>query len=79
MDARQTLAGFLASALKIEDQISRAVYEDYMSRGNWPPQIDDATFLEIQTRLTTLIQDTKRHREMILALIEQYGRDKESE
>jgi hypothetical protein len=74
-DARETIAGFLTSALRMEDQISRGVYEDYMSRGNWPRQIDDATFHDIEMRLTTLIQDTKRHREMILALVERYGTD----
>jgi len=57
-----TIAGFLASAMDMEDEISNSVYRDYMVRANWPPQLDEATFNKIKARLEVLIADTERHR-----------------
>lgn len=71
-----TLAGFLASALDMEDEISNSVYKDYMDMDNWPAGIDLNVFQEIRKHLTTLIEDTRRHRVIISGLIEKYGKDK---
>lgn len=71
-----TLAGFLASALDMEDEISNSVYKDYMDPDNWPPGIDLNVFQQIRKHLTTLIEDTRRHRKIISGLIKQYGKDK---
>lgn len=71
-----TLAGFLASALDMEDEISNEVYKDYMDPDNWPAGMDLNVFQEIRKRLIILIEDTRRHRKTISGLIEQYGKDK---
>ncbi len=71
-----TLAGFLASSLDMEDEISNGVYKDYMDPDNWPPGMDLNVFQEIRKHLTTLIEDTRRHRIIISGLIEKYGKDK---
>jgi len=71
-----TIAGLLASAVSMEDQISSGVYEDYMTRAHWPKELEEAAFLEICKRLTVLIQDTRRHRQIIQTLIQEYGQDK---
>jgi hypothetical protein len=72
----ETLAGFLASALDMEDEISNSVYKDYMDLDNWPAGIDLNVFQEIRKHLTVLIEDTRRHRNIIRGLIKQYGKDK---
>jgi hypothetical protein len=75
-ESRQdTIAGFLASALNMEDQISSGAYDDYMSPGNWPAELDEKVFHEIRRRLTTLTRDTKRHREILQRLVREYGGD----
>ncbi|MHC4543574.1 MAG: hypothetical protein ACYTDW_02350 [Planctomycetota bacterium] len=71
-----TLAGFLASALDMEDEISNSVYKDYMDPDNWPAGMDLNVFQEIRKRLTTLIEDTRRHRKIISGLIKNHGKDK---
>ena len=70
------IAGYLASAMDMEDEISNSVYRDYMDPVRLPPGIDMDVFQEIQKYLTTLIEDTKRHRINISGLIEKYGKDK---
>jgi hypothetical protein len=69
------MAGFLASALNMEDQISGGVYEDYMRPENWPGGLSDGVFGQIKSRLTTLIRDTKRHREILQRLSKANGHD----
>ena len=72
---QETIAGFLASALDMEDEISNSVYRDYMKRENWPAGLKPDVFEEIKKHLTTLIEDTERHRKTILGLIKQHGKD----
>ena len=71
-----TIAGYLASAMDMEDEISNSVYRDYMDPARWPTGIDMDVFQEIRKNLTTLIEDTRRHRIIISGLIQQYGKDK---
>ena len=71
-----TLAGFLASALDMEDEISNGVYKDYMDLENWTAGMDKDVYLEIRKNLTTLIEDTRRHRQVILGMVKRYGKDK---
>lgn len=71
-----TVGGFLTAALNMEDQISRGVYEDYMTRANWPADLDDETFAQIKLRLTTLVEDTKAHAKILQALIREHGKRK---
>jgi hypothetical protein len=70
------VTAFLTTALNMEDQISRGVYEDYMTRANWPAGLDDETFEQIKWRLTTLVEDTKGHAKILQALIREHGKRK---
>lgn len=70
------IAGYLASAMDLEDEVSDSIYREYMEPARWPPGIDMDVFQEIQKYLTTLIEDTERHRIIISGLIEKYGKDK---
>jgi len=72
------LAGFLASSLDMEDEISNSVYKDYMDTKNWPKNLNPEAFQNIRQYLDVLIEDTRKHRETILSLIEQYGQDNQS-
>lgn len=71
-----TLAGFLVSALDMEDEISNSVYKDYMDLENWPAGINMEAYQQIRKLLFTLIEDTRRHRKIVSGLIKQYGKDK---
>lgn len=72
----ETIGGMLAAALNMEDEISSGVYEDYMDRRHWTEQLDDDAFVEIRRRLTVLIEDTKKHKKILQALVNEYGKDK---
>lgn len=72
----ETIGGMLTSALNMEDEISSGVYEDYLDRRHWPAQLGDDVFVEIRRRLTVLIDDTKKHKKILQALVNEYGRDK---
>jgi len=69
------ISGILISALDMEDEIAHSVYLDYLDRNNWPASLKDETFEEIEGYLTTLLDDTQRHRNLIKRLqskLEQY-------
>jgi hypothetical protein len=61
----KTISGLLLSALDMEDEIAHSIYLDYMDRSNWPADLKDETFEEIRNYLTTLLDDTQRHRNII--------------
>ncbi len=63
------IAGILRSALGIEEDISGSVYRDYMDRRNWPAEIKDKTFEEIRKNLSTLLDDTRRHKRTVRYLL----------
>ena len=69
------LAGFLTSAIDMEDEISNSIYKDYMDAKNWPKNIKPEIFQNIRQYLNVLIADTRKHREIILGLMQKYGRD----
>jgi hypothetical protein len=71
----KTISGLLASALDMEDEIAHSVYRDYMERKNWPVELKDETFEEIRKNLSILLEDTKRHRNIIKNLQSKLGRD----
>ncbi len=73
---RETIGGMLASALNMEDEISSGVYEDYLNRRHWPEELEEDVFANIQRRLTVLIDDTKKHKKILQALVREYGKDK---
>jgi hypothetical protein len=70
------LSNFLASALDLEDEVGNSVYKDYMDAKNWPKNIKLEVFQSIKRYLTVLIEDTRKHRQIILELMQKYGRDK---
>jgi uncharacterized membrane protein YheB (UPF0754 family) len=63
-----TIAGVLASALDMEDQMSHSVYRDYLNRRLWPAHLSDETFGQIKEMLTTLLNETAKHERMITTL-----------
>lgn len=67
------VAGYLVSALQMEDHISREVYGVYLERSTWPASLSDEVFAEIQKLLTILIEETDRHREAFHSLQLKYG------
>jgi len=73
---RETIGGMLTSALNMEDEISSGVYEDYLNRRHWPEQLEEDTFLNIQRRLAVLINDTKKHKKILQALVREYGENR---
>lgn len=70
------LANFLASALDMEDEVSISVYKDYMDAKNWPKNVRPEVFQSIKQYLNVLIEDTRKHRKIILELMQKYGQDK---
>ena len=70
------LANYLVSALDMEDEILSGVYIDYLNPKNWPQGIEPEFFEKIKTRLTVLIEDTKKHKKIIAALAKNYGENK---
>ncbi len=71
----KTISGLLISALDMEDEIAHSVYRDYMERKNWPGELKDETFEEIRESLTILLDDTRRHRNIIKNLQSKLGYD----
>jgi len=72
----KTLAGFLASALEMEEKLSNSVYRDYLDPANWPDDLKPDVFQKITKHLSVLIQDTKKHKKILSALTRQYGNDR---
>ncbi|MDT8301329.1 MAG: hypothetical protein RQ760_07575 [Sedimentisphaerales bacterium] len=71
----KTVQGLLLSALDMEDEIAHSVYRDYLDRENWPVDLKDDIFEEIQKYLTTLLDDTERHRKIIRNLQSKLGQN----
>jgi rubrerythrin len=61
----KTVQGLLKSALDMEDEIAHSIYRNYMERENWPGELKDDIFEEIRKYLNTLLDDTKRHKNII--------------
>jgi hypothetical protein len=72
------LAGYLASALDMEDRVSNSIYRDYLLRENWPKNLKPEIFQNIRQYLNVLIEDTEKHRKTILSIIEKYEQDEQS-
>ena len=75
-DKEKILANFLASALDMEDEVSIGVYKDYMDAKNWPKNIKPEILQSIKQYLTVLIEDTRKHRQIILGLMQKYDKGK---
>jgi len=62
------IAGFLASALDLEDKMSGNVYGEYLKRVIWPPDLEEEEFEIIKEYLNVLIQETEQHKKAFLSL-----------
>ena len=69
------LAGYLAEALDMEDQINISIYKDYLNAKYWPRTLQPDISETITQYLNTLIEDTLKHRKTIAVLIEKYGKN----
>jgi len=74
-DSPKTLAHFLSSALRLEEQFSNSVYRDYLDQQDWPVELRPDVFDEIKKRLAVLIEDSAKHEQVIHGLSRQYGSD----
>ncbi len=64
----KVIAGFLTLALDIEDQMSIAVYGEYLDKKIWPAILEKETFQIIKDNLMILIQETEEHKKTFLSL-----------
>ena len=71
----KTVQGLLLSAMDMVDEIAHSVYRDYMERENWPEDFKDDIFEEIRKYLTTLLNDTERHRNIVRNLQSKLGQN----
>ena len=71
-----TVESILASALNMEDEISKGVYQEYLKPQNWPTELNKDAFLQIRRRLTVLIQGIEKHKKILHALSKDYGPDR---
>ncbi|OHB82180.1 MAG: hypothetical protein A2Z38_06880 [Planctomycetes bacterium RBG_19FT_COMBO_48_8] len=71
----KTLAHYLSSALRLEEQFSNSVYRDYLDPEDWPLELMPDVFDEIQKRLTVLIEDSAKHEQVIHGLTRKYSGD----
>lgn len=71
----KTLAHFLSSALRLEEQFSNSVYRDYLDPEDWPLELKPDMFDEIKKRLAVLIEDSAKHEQVIHGLTRQYNGD----
>jgi hypothetical protein len=71
----KTLAHFLTSALRLEEQFSNSVYRDYLDPEDWPVELRPDVFDEIKKRLNILIEDSVKHEQVIHGLTRQYNGD----
>ena len=50
------------SAIGMEEEISKSVYQDYMAQANWPGHIDEKILQKIRAYLKILIDETEEHK-----------------
>lgn len=72
-NSSKTLAHFLSSALRLEEQFSNSVYRDYLDPEDWPVELKPDVFDEIRRRLAVLIEDSAKHEQVIHGLTRQYN------
>ena len=62
------LADYLATGLDMEDKCIGTTYKDYLQRDKWPADLPEGDFDNIREYLTIMIEDSNKHKEMILTL-----------
>ena len=68
-----TIGGYHAHAFDLEEQMSSAIYTDYLKREYWPESVSEQTFEKIRTSLLYLLKDTEKHKKMLNELVKEYG------
>jgi len=68
-----TLVRFLSSGVDMEEQFSSSVYHDYLDPACWPAGFRQELLEQIQERLMTLIEDSKKHEETLRELAREYS------
>ena len=71
----ETIAGFIASALDMEDKMSESVYGEFLKREIWPAGLGDEEFRAIKEFLTILMQETEAHKKAFLNLQKNGGKE----
>ena len=62
------LADYLATGLDMEDKCISTTYKNYLQRERWPGHLLEDDFNNIREYLTIMIEDSDKHKEMILTL-----------
>ena len=62
------LADYLATGLDMEDKCISTTYKNYLQRERWPAHLLEDDFNNIREYLTIMIEDSDKHKEMILTL-----------
>ena len=62
------LAAYLSTGIDMEDRCTGTTYKDYVQRERWPANMPEEAFNEVREHLTILLEDSNRHKEMILTL-----------
>jgi len=72
LDKKETkiIAGFLTSALDVEDDMSINFYEEFLNRQIWPTNLTDDVFEIIKKIILILIEETEGHKKIFLKLME---------
>ena len=69
-NSNNSLGGYLEIALDFEDRMSNKIYDDYLSREAWPSKIDEEVFAMIKDWLIKIINDTERHKQVIVDMMQ---------
>ena len=62
------LGDYLATGLDMEDKCISITYANYLQRARWPEHLPEDDFNNIKEYLTILIEDSDKHKQMILTL-----------
>ena len=73
------VAGFLASALDMEDHMSLAAYGEFLNRGIWGDKLDDELFNIVKEQIDTLVKETEEHKQAFLNLQRKLGQNNGSQ
>lgn len=73
--SEKILAGYIASALDLEDQLLSSMYVDYMKQDAWPAAMKKEAIQSIRTYLEILLGDTEKHKRILLSLQDRLDTD----
>jgi hypothetical protein len=62
------LSDYIATGLDMEDKCIGTTYKNYLQRDKWPAHLPEDDFKNIRECLTIMIEESNKHKEMILTL-----------